>query len=89
MLRCQTQLELTLMMCLSDRSTFLARLVTVLHFGTLSDRFTFTSTDVRMTDLRHGFFGGGCCRQGGSVTRCVCACCCWRCPDPATAVAAA
>ncbi len=78
------------MMCLSDRSTFLALLVTVLHFGALSDRFMFTSTDARATDLRHGFFGGGCCRQGGSVTSfvCVLACCCWRCPDPTTVVAA-
>jgi hypothetical protein len=71
-LRCQAQLELTLMMCLSDRSTFLALLVTVLHFGALSDRFMFTSTDARATDLRHGFFGGGCCCQGGSVTSFVC-----------------
>ncbi len=44
----------------------------VLHFGTLSDRSTFTSTNVRTTDLRHGFFGGTCCRQGSVVTSCVC-----------------
>ncbi len=47
MLRCQAQLELTLMMCLSDRST---------STGALSDRSTFTSTDVRTADLRHFFF---------------------------------
>jgi hypothetical protein len=47
-LRCQAQLELTLMMCLSDRST---------STGALSDYSTFTSTDVRTTDLRHCFFG--------------------------------
>jgi hypothetical protein len=34
---------------------FLARLVTVLHFGALSDRCTFTLTDARATDLRHDF----------------------------------
>ncbi len=62
MLRCQAQLELTLMMCLSDRSTFLARLVTVLLFGALSDRSTFTLTDARATVLRHGLFGGTRCR---------------------------
>jgi hypothetical protein len=60
------------MMCLSDRSTFLARLVTVLHFGALSDRSTFTSIDARMTDYCYGSFGGSSCRQGGSVTSCVC-----------------
>ncbi len=49
MLRCQAELELTLMMCLSDRST---------STGAFSDRFTFTSTDARATDLRHCFFGG-------------------------------
>jgi hypothetical protein len=50
----------------------LARSVTVLHFGTLSDRSTFTSTDARATDFRHGFFGGSCCRLGGFVTSSVC-----------------
>jgi len=49
MLRCQAQLELTLMMCFSDRST---------STGALSDRSTFTSTDVRAMDLGHNFFGG-------------------------------
>ncbi len=37
------------MMCLSDHST---------SIGALSDRSTFTSTDVRAMDLRHCFFGG-------------------------------
>jgi hypothetical protein len=37
MLRCQAQLELTLMMCLGDRSTFTST-------GSLSDCSTFTST---------------------------------------------
>ncbi len=60
------------MMCLSDRSTFLARLVTVLLFGALSDRSRFTLTDARATVLRHGLFGGTRCRLGGSVTSCVC-----------------
>jgi hypothetical protein len=61
------------MMCLSDRSIFLARSVTVLHFGALCDHSTFTSTDARATDLRHGFCCEGfCCRQGGSVTSSVC-----------------
>ncbi len=46
--------------------------VIVLHFGALSDRSTFTSTDARATDLRHGFFGGTSGRQGGSVTSLVC-----------------
>ncbi len=32
--------------------------MTVLHFGALNDRSTFTSTDVHATDLRQGFFGG-------------------------------
>jgi hypothetical protein len=36
MLKCQAQLELTLMMCPGDRSTFTST-------GALSDRFTFTS----------------------------------------------
>jgi len=49
MLSCQAQLELTLMMCLSDRFTLT---------GTLSDRSTFTSTDARTMDFRHYFFGG-------------------------------
>ncbi len=53
MLRCEAQLELTLI---------LARVVTVLSFGMLSDRSTFTSTDARATDLHC------CCCQGGSVT---------------------
>jgi hypothetical protein len=39
MLRCQAQLELTLMMCMGDRSTFTST-------GALSDHFTFTSTSV-------------------------------------------
>ncbi len=47
MLRCQAPLELTFMMCLSDRST---------STGALSDHSTFTSTDARVTDLRHCFF---------------------------------
>ncbi len=37
MLRCQAQLELTLMMCMGDHSTFTST-------GTLNDRSTFTST---------------------------------------------
>jgi hypothetical protein len=37
MLRCQAQLELTLMMCMGDRSTFTST-------GALSDHSTFTST---------------------------------------------
>jgi hypothetical protein len=37
------------MMCLSDRSTLTSA---------LSDHSTFTSTDVRVTDLYHCFFGG-------------------------------
>ncbi len=49
MLRCQAQLELTFMMCFSDRST---------STGALNDRSMFTSTDARATDLRHCFFGG-------------------------------
>jgi hypothetical protein len=48
-LRCQAQLELTLMMCLSDRSTLTLA-------DALCDRSTFTSTDVRATDLRHYVF---------------------------------
>jgi hypothetical protein len=48
-LRCQAQLELTFMMCLSDRST---------STSALSDCSTFTSTDARATDLHHCFFGG-------------------------------
>jgi hypothetical protein len=39
MLRCQAQLELTLMMCLGDRSTFTST-------DALSDRSTFTSIGV-------------------------------------------
>ncbi len=42
MLRCQAQLE---------PFYILAGLVTVLRFGALSDRSTFTSTDARATDL--------------------------------------
>jgi hypothetical protein len=49
LLRCQAQLELTLMMCLSDRST---------SIGALSDHSTFTSTDAHAMDLHHCFFGG-------------------------------
>ncbi len=49
LLRCQAQLELTLMMCFSDCST---------STGALSDRSTFTSTDTRAMDLHHYFFGG-------------------------------
>jgi hypothetical protein len=49
MLRCQAQLELTFMMCLSDRSTLT---------GALNGRSTFTSIDARTTDLLHGFFLG-------------------------------
>jgi hypothetical protein len=48
-LRCQAQLELTFMMCFSDRSTL---------NGALSDRSMFTSTDMRTTDLHHFFFRG-------------------------------
>jgi hypothetical protein len=48
-LRCQAQLELIFMMCLSDRST---------STGAFSDCSTFTSTDARATDLHHYFFGG-------------------------------
>lgn len=51
---------------------FLACSATVLHFGALSDRSTFTSTDARATDLRHGFFGGTSGRQGVSITSSVC-----------------
>jgi hypothetical protein len=47
------------------------RLVTVLHFGALSDRSTFTSTNAHVTDLCQGFFGGTSGRQGGSVTSSV------------------
>ncbi len=50
----------------------MARSVTVLHSGALSDRSMFTSTDVRATDLRQGFFGGTSGRQGGFVTSSVC-----------------
>jgi hypothetical protein len=32
--------------------------VTILHFGALSDRSTFTSTNARATDLTTVFFGG-------------------------------
>ncbi len=48
-MRCQAQLELTLMMCLNDRST---------STSALSDRSTFTSTNARAMDLGHCFFGG-------------------------------
>jgi hypothetical protein len=48
-LRCQAQLELTLMMCLSDRFAFTSA-------GALCDRSTFTSTDARMTNRCHFFF---------------------------------
>jgi hypothetical protein len=37
----------------------LARLVTVLRFGALCDRSTFTSSDARATDLLYCFFLGG------------------------------
>jgi hypothetical protein len=50
-LRCQVQLELTLMMCLNDCSTFTSA-------GALCDRSTFTSTDARATDLCHCVFAG-------------------------------
>ncbi len=46
--------------------------MTVLHFGALSDRSMFTSTDTHATDLCHSFFGGTSGRQGGSVTSLVC-----------------
>jgi len=49
LMRCQAQLELTFMMCLSDRST---------STGALSDCSTFTLTNARATDLNHCFFGG-------------------------------
>ncbi len=58
MLRCQAQLELTLMMCFSDRST---------STGALSDRSTFTSINMRATDLHHCFFWRTCCRLGVCV----------------------
>ncbi len=66
MLRCQAQLELTFMMCLSDRST---------STGALNDRSTFTLTDVRATDLYHCFFledllssvGVGVCKSSSSL----------------------
>jgi hypothetical protein len=51
LLRCQAQLELTLMMCLSDNSAFTS-------VGALCDCSTFTSTDARTTDLCHCFFAG-------------------------------
>ncbi len=59
MLRCQAQLELTLMMCLTDCSTSTGALSdrsTFTSIGALSDRSMFTSTDARATDLRHYFF---------------------------------
>ncbi len=62
MLRCQAQLE---------PFYILARLVTILRFGALSDRSTFTSIDTRATDLTTVFFWRCCCRQGGSVTNSV------------------
>ncbi len=69
MLRCQAQLELFY---------FLAGLVTVLHFGALSDRSTFTSTDARATDLTTGFLelllSRRVCHKLG-----WCTCSCWRC----------
>jgi hypothetical protein len=46
MLRCQAQLE---PFCI------LAGLVTVLRFGALCDRSSFTSTDAHATDLTTGF----------------------------------
>jgi hypothetical protein len=46
--------------------------MTVLHFGALSDRSTFTLTDARAMNLRHGFFGGTSGHQGVSVTSLVC-----------------
>jgi hypothetical protein len=55
MLRCQAQLELTLMTCLSDRSTFWRALWPFYFFGALCDCSTFASTDARATDLGHGF----------------------------------
>jgi hypothetical protein len=57
MLRCQAQLELTLMMCLSDRSTSTGALSDrSTSTGALSDRSTFTSTNARVTDLHHCLF---------------------------------
>jgi len=50
LLRCQAQLELTFMMCLSDHST---------STGAISDRSTFTLIDTRAIDLHHCFFFGG------------------------------
>jgi hypothetical protein len=66
MLRCQAQLELTFMMCFSDRST---------SIGVLSDRSTFTLTNARATDLHHCFFledfllsmGVGVCKSSSSL----------------------
>jgi hypothetical protein len=60
------------MMCFSDRSIFLAHLVTILLFGALNDHSTFTPTDTRTIVLRHGLFGGTRCRLGGSITSSVC-----------------
>jgi hypothetical protein len=60
MLRCQAQLE---------PFYILARLMTVLCFGALSDRSMFTSTDAHVTDLTTVFLEVLC--QGGSVTSSV------------------
>jgi hypothetical protein len=71
MLRCQAQLE---------PFYFLAGLVTVLRFGALCDRSSFTSTDARATDLTTGFlevlleWSRRVCYKLG-----WCTCYCWRC----------
>jgi hypothetical protein len=61
LLRCQAQLE---------PFYILARLVTVLRFGVLSDRSMFTSTDTHDGSY-YCFFWRCCRRQGGSVTSSV------------------
>jgi hypothetical protein len=63
MLRCQAQLELTLMMCMGDRSTFTST-------GALSDHSTFTSTGA-FSGQHDGssplFFWRTCCLPGVCV----------------------
>jgi hypothetical protein len=69
MLRCQAQLELTLMMCLGDRSTFTST-------NALSDRSTFTSTNAlsdRSTFTSIGVLSG---RHDGSSPLLFCKTCC-------------
>jgi hypothetical protein len=65
-LRCQAQLKLTLMMCLSDRYTSTGALSDrSTSTGVLSDHSTFTSTDGRDGYLPL-FFWRTCCRLGSS-----------------------